>query len=568
MNPAITPNTTPDTAPHSAWRRLFDERPLAAQFALLGTALAGVLGVALWWWLPSVMAAPAAMAAAAGALAMAGTSAVLARRSASGLARIQASARQLRQDDDGTPVNFAPEHSCPELQQTSQALQRLLDAQRARVRALLAAQLALAQRLQLRSHELSTLQDLSIGLASKSDLHELVDEALGALEQTVEYSSATIWSREARAPQRSQAPGEEPGQSPASSPASEPRVVLMGYRRAGDSADSARELRGQRLSKQNLAHFLTIEREREAIIVNHSRQNLLSWLWAKVTDDASSSSLYRATRAWMALPLKFRDEVLGVLRVDHHEQGYFDAERARLLHAIGSQAALAMRHARLQEQERVNAVVAERNRIARELHDAVSQTLFAAHLQAGTLATLAGASELDADSLRRQAHELERQIQGALAEMRMLMFELRPDALSKAQLSELLPHVIGALQCRGDFEVDARIAANEPLSEPQRMHVYRIAQEAIANVARHSQARHVAIEWKVDPGHAASLRIADDGQGFEPALARPGHFGLENMQSRAREMGATLTLTSAPGQGSSVLLQLGLQPELAGAASR
>lgn len=551
--------TRQDPASPGALRRLFDERPLALQFAAVGCVLTGVLAGALWRWLPAAVGAAAALSAAASGLAVALTCAALAQRSARGLARIHASARQLRQDDDGTPVDFTRERSSPELQHASLALQRMLDAQRERVRALLAAQLALAQRLQHRSHELSTLQELSIGLASKSDLHELVDEALRALEQTLEYSSATIWTREPR-PERPN-PAPEDAQAPTQALAQEPRVVLLGYRSAGDTAEGAHELRGQRLSKQNLAHYLTIERAREAIIVNHSRQNLLSWLWAKVTDDARSSSLYRATRAWMALPLKFRDEVLGVLRVDHHEQGYFDAERARLLHAIGSQAALAMRHARLQEQERVNAVVAERNRIARELHDAVSQTLFAAHLQAGTLATLAGASALDGDSLRRQAHELERQIQGALAELRMLMFELRPDALSKAQLSELLPHVIGALQCRGDFEIDQRIAASEPLSEPQRMHVYRIAQEAIANVARHSRARHVAIEWKIDAGLVASLRIADDGQGFEPLQDRPGHFGLENMQSRARELGGTLTLTSAPGQGSSVLLQL----ELAGA---
>ena len=522
---------------HGRTRRLFTERTLPVQFALLGSAVAALLAGLAGWLVRGPEGASIAAGAAGGALVVTLAATLLARRVARGLDRVEATARALRQDGDAATRHFALDPACAESQRATLALQRLVDAHRERVQALLASNLALGQRLSHRTHELSTLQDLSIGLATQSGLHELVDEALGALEQTVEYASASVWARDADSAE----------------------ARLLGYRSAAAGDARTEDLRGQRLSRQNMEHYRQIERSREAIIVNHSRQNLLSWLWAKVVDDARSSSLYRATRAWMALPLRFRDEVLGVLRVDHHEQGYFDAERAKLLKAIGSQAALAMHHAKLQEQERAVAVVAERNRIARELHDAVSQTLFAANVQAGTLAKLAGRpGALDAAALARQAQALERLTRGALAEMRLLMYELRPDALRNTRLADLLQHAIGALQCRGEFEVAQRLAEREPLSDAVRTHVYRIAQEAISNAARHSGARHIAIEWTVEAPASATLRVVDDGRGFDPAQPRPGHFGLDNMQSRATEIGAALSVTSTPGQGSEVRLVLPL----------
>src|SRR5580765_8560606 len=104
---------------------------------------------------------------------------------ARGLDRVEATARALRQDGDAATRHFALDPACAESQRATLALQRLVDAHRERVQALLASNLALGQRLSHRTHELSTLQDLSIGLATQSGLHELVDEALGALEQTV-----------------------------------------------------------------------------------------------------------------------------------------------------------------------------------------------------------------------------------------------------------------------------------------------------------------------------------------------------------------------------------------------
>ena len=515
-------------------QRVFNERSLAAQCAWVGGAVACLLAALAWALGPAGWMAPAGVAA--GALAATLACALLARRTAQGLEAIARLSRALRQEREPVDTNFAVLHANAELQRASNALRRLVEAHRRRMRALVASKLALGRRLDVRTHELSTLQDLSIGLAAKSGLHELVDEALGALEQTLDYSSASVWARD-KAP-------------PAGN------VLLLGCRSADDDDTQRQQLRGLRLSRANLQQYLQIEREREPLIENNARQSLLSWLWSIVTDDARSSALYRATRAWMAVPLKFRDEVLGVLRVDHQEPDYFGPERARLLMAIGSQAALAMHHSALLANERDVAVVSERNRFARDLHDAVSQTLFAANVMAGTLAATAErGGAVDMAGFRSQAHMLAQLTQGALAEMRMLMFELRPDALMQARLADLLQQVIGALHCRGDFSVEQRLAPADPLSGEARTQVYRIAQEALGNVARHSGATHVTVEWLVEPQRAV-LRIADDGKGFDASLPRPGHFGLDNMRSRAEEIGATLTVTSAPGEGSEVRLEL------------
>ena len=390
-----------------------------------------------------------------------------------------------------------------------------------------------------------------MGLAATDDFQGLVDEALKALEQTLEYSSASVWARDRRSDSS--------------------QVVLTGYRSNdplgataadGDATPgTATSLLGKRLSRSNLQRFEQIEQSREPLIDNDAKQSLFSWLWEKVTDDASTSRLYRSTRAWMGLPLRFRDEVLGVMRVNHQQPGYFDAERARLLGAVCSQTALAMHHARLLVREREVEVVAERNRIARDLHDAVSQTLFASNVIAGTLAKQAARGmALDPARLQAQAENLERLNRGALAEMRMLLFELRPDALEHQPLADLLRHPIESLACRGDMQVLADVAPGDSLAPATRVQLYRIAQEALSNIGQHSGAGRVQVSWLPGAPGGALLRISDNGQGFDTSLPHPGHFGLENMQSRAADIGANLILTSQPGQGCEISLRFGPPP--------
>jgi signal transduction histidine kinase len=140
--------------------------------------------------------------------------------------------------------------------------------------------------------------------------------------------------------------------------------------------------------------------------------------------------------------------------------------------------------------------------------------------------------------------------------MRLLMFELRPDALESASLADLLQHSIEALECRGDLQVERQLTRNDNLPPSTRVQLYRIAQEALSNVARHSGASKVGVEWMVDSAQRATLRIADNGRGFDPQERRAGHFGLDNMRSRAQEIGAAFLLTTAPGQGTELKIEV------------
>jgi len=515
---------------------LFDRLSLPAQLLLagIGTSLL-TAGVVHFVWEPGA----AVVGAVAGGAALASAvSAAFAWRVARSTLQLAQAARSLARDDALLHGQLPYKSATAELHEATHALRRLLDHARQRLAAMQAMNTALGLNLQSRTQELSSLQDLSIGLAQQGDIGTLVGEALNALQATVDYSSASVWARV----------GLQPLQP----------VVLLGYRSTEQAIAGMglSDLTGLRLSRANLQRYEQIEEDRQPLIENHPRQGLLNWLWAMVTDDARTSALYRSTKAWMAVPLQVRQRVLGVLRVDHGEAGHFDEARVRLLTAVASQTALALRHAQLSAQERDLAIMGERNRIARELHDAVSQTLFAANLLAGTLARSAGLDEAS----RGQVAMLEKLNRSALAEMRMLMFELRPDALAGARLSDLLHQAVEALAGRTEMQVSTALQADNGPPLAQRLQLYRIAQTALSNIARHSAAHHVLVGWAVhQPGHGR-LTITDDGCGFDPQAERPGHFGVANMRQRAAELGAELSITSAPGNGTAIQLDLDWDP--------
>jgi signal transduction histidine kinase len=197
-------------------------------------------------------------------------------------------------------------------------------------------------------------------------------------------------------------------------------------------------------------------------------------------------------------------------------------------------------------------VVNERNRIARELHDAVSQTLFAANLLAGSLVQ---SPQADAET-RQQVQVLERLNRSALAEMRMMLFELRPDALQTMRLPDLLQQAVEALAGRGSIQVETQFEETAPVPPATRVQVYRVAQEALSNIGRHSGAQHTQVQWLVTQPGQGRLRVVDDGHGFDTSADTPGHFGVANIRERAAAVGGNLTLRSAPGEGTELILDV------------
>ncbi|MFC1466804.1 MAG: PAS domain-containing sensor histidine kinase [Candidatus Brachytrichaceae bacterium NZ_4S206] len=205
------------------------------------------------------------------------------------------------------------------------------------------------------------------------------------------------------------------------------------------------------------------------------------------------------------------------------------------------------------------AVAAERSRLARDLHDAVTQTLFSVSVIADVLPRI---WERNPEEGRRRLNELRQLSRGALAEMRTLLLELRPSALMEANLGDLLRQLAASINSRSGVEVDVQIEGNAELSPDVKVSLYRIAQEALNNVAKHSNAAHARVALSTGPSNGASngqvrLVISDDGCGFDTKISKPTHIGLDIMNERAAAIGARLTIRSEVGAGTTVQVELG-----------
>ena len=205
------------------------------------------------------------------------------------------------------------------------------------------------------------------------------------------------------------------------------------------------------------------------------------------------------------------------------------------------------------------AVAAERSRLARDLHDAVTQLLFSASLIAEALPSI---WENDQEEGRELLAEMRRLSRGALAEMRTLLLELRPAALTETGLVELLHQLAEAATGRSDLSVT--VAAHRDPSLPHQVHIalYRIAQEALNNVVKHARADQAKICLRCLPAADAgngrkcvTLSVKDDGCGFNPHRVLPDHMGLNIIRERAERVGATLSIQSEPGQGTEVMVR-------------
>ena len=202
------------------------------------------------------------------------------------------------------------------------------------------------------------------------------------------------------------------------------------------------------------------------------------------------------------------------------------------------------------EQARREAVLKERNRLARELHDAVSQTLFSASLTAEALPTLL---EKQRDVAMEKAKDLSSLIKGALAEMRSLLLELRPTALEHTGIHSLLEQLAATMGSQQHLSVETDL---QPVQLPMdtKLAFYRIAQEAINNIRKHAEAHLVTLKLHQN-NSSVILTVQDDGKGFDPSQISNDRLGLSIMQERAEAIGAELAIHSSPGEGSQLTLR-------------
>ncbi|MFF9471018.1 GAF domain-containing sensor histidine kinase [Streptomyces roseolus] len=264
---------------------------------------------------------------------------------------------------------------------------------------------------------------------------------------------------------------------------------------------------------------------------------------------------------FLGLPVRDGDETLGALflankRCARPEGGGcgFTAEDEELLGILAQHAAIALTNARLYERSRELTIAEERSRLAHELHDAVSQKLFSLRLTAQAAAALVDRDPARAKGELQQVATLAAE---AADELRAAVVELRPAALDEDGLVHTLRTQIQVL----DRAHSAAVVFDSPgvraLPAAQEEAVLRVAQEALHNALRHAEAARVAVTL-ARHGQGARLTVADDGRGFDPATVRSAgrHLGLVSMRDRAAGVGGALTVTSAPGEGTTIEMEV------------
>ncbi|NUW33608.1 GAF domain-containing sensor histidine kinase [Nonomuraea sp. SMC257] len=256
---------------------------------------------------------------------------------------------------------------------------------------------------------------------------------------------------------------------------------------------------------------------------------------------------------FIGVPIRDGDEVLGIVFLaNKRTPGGFTAADEELLTLFAAHAAIALTNARLYERGRELAMLEERNRMARELHDAVTQKLFSLRLTAQAAATML---ERAPDRAAAELERVQRLAGEALAELRAVIVELRPAELDRHGLAETLRKHVRLLDRLHPARVVFDCDEPPPLDPAVEVALLRVAQEALHNALRHSGAAEVAVRLR-QAGGKLSLSVSDDGGGFEQGGSRG--LGLVSMRERAESVGGVMTVDSAPGRGTTVRVEVGV----------
>jgi signal transduction histidine kinase/HAMP domain-containing protein len=263
-----------------------------------------------------------------------------------------------------------------------------------------------------------------------------------------------------------------------------------------------------------------------------------------------------AIRSELCVPLQTKDAIIGVLDVQSDQPNAFDESDLTVLQSLAHQAAIAIENARLYEQAQQVAVMEERSRLARELHDSVTQSLFSMTLTAQAARILL---ERDPRRVAPQLDRLQELARGALTEMRSLIFELRPVAVEEEGLVSALRKHIAAVRSREGLAIDFQVSGERRLVKEQEVALFRIVQEALNNVVKHARAERAVVDLSMGE-EVVRLLVADDGMGFDPRTSvREGKtMGLVNMRERVEMLDGSLEIDSQLGEGTRIRVKIPL----------
>jgi len=373
-----------------------------------------------------------------------------------------------------------------------------------------------------RTHELATLLEISNAAALSKELEPLLGRALDLLRQVVHYDGATVYRLEAG--------------------------VLTGVLHRGPVP--AAEVQGLRMQVRHPSLAYDLISTQAPVLLPDAQDDTPAARAVREAAGAAFDTLFSYVRGWLGIPLAVKGSVVGLMTLQRSEPGGFDEREVRLAQAFGGQLAVALENARLYAQAQELAVLEERQNLARDLHDAVSQTLFSASLAADVLPRL---WDKDRERGLECLAEVRGLTRGALAEMRTLLLELRPVSLVETDLAALLQQLGEAASSRARIPVTVDAVPQCALPASVQVAVYRIAQEALNNVVKHSGASRATVTLRyLGPESGVALEVIDDGCGLPVAAQGSTGMGLRIMHERAAEVGASLDVSSVTGAGTSI----------------
>src|SRR5688500_123957 len=276
-------------------------------------------------------------------------------------------------------------------------------------------------------------------------------------------------------------------------------------------------------------------------------------------DDAHLLEGYKWIKGLVSLlvvPLKVDTKVIGILNI-LNKPGELTQEDMRIIDLFADQAAIIIEHVRLQYQAEQLAVLEERQRLARELHDSVTQALYSVTLYADAARMAFSAQKWEA--LGSNLQEVRNMAREAMYDMRLLVFELRPFMLETEGLASALRARLAAVEGRSGLKTQVFVEEERRLPIVIEEELYRIAQEGLNNVVKHAEATQVQIQLKYDE-NTVLLEMIDDGKGFEPkTVSQSGGFGLQGIQERVQQLGGTLIIDSVPFIGTRLSVRIPLE---------
>lgn len=290
----------------------------------------------------------------------------------------------------------------------------------------------------------------------------------------------------------------------------------------------------------------------------HTRQPLL--VNSKVAEEAArlGQPILPGTaspRSWLGVPILVGDQVTGILSVQNvDEENAFNESDIRLLQTFAASMSIALENARLYEQARHLAVVEERQRLARELHDSVTQSLYGISLYAQAATGKIDASQID--PARQYLEDIQNTSLESLADMRLLIYELRPPILAQEGLVSALQSRLNSVEDRANIKSSIESNLTERLPLKMEEGLYQIAREALNNIIKHAHAKNISLRIGRKPD-SVSMEIFDDGIGFNlDNASRKGCLGLTNMRERALSQGWILEVESSPGNGTRIKVEI------------